>query len=61
MMEHIFQKYKAIKYIHKKAPSEMLTWFPNTPLLFEESSNLLFFKIIFHYKAPEICLILLFF
>ena len=39
----------------------MLAWVLNTPLLFEDSSNVLFFKRIFHYKAPEICSILLFF
>ena len=27
-------------YIHKKAPSEMLAWVLNTPLLFEGSSKI---------------------
>ena len=30
-----------LKYIHKKAPSSMLAWVLNTPLLFEDSSNVL--------------------
>ena len=61
MMELILRKYKDVKYIHKKAPSQMLAWVLNTTLLFEDSSNVLFFKRIFHYKAPENCSILLFF
>ena len=61
MMEIILRKYKVDKYIHKKAPSQMLAWVLNTPLLFEDSSNALFFQRIFHYKVPEICSILLFF
>ena len=32
----------------------MLAWVLNTPLPFEDSSNVLFFKRIFHYKVPEI-------
>ena len=28
-----------VKYIHKKVPSQMLAWVLNTPLLFEDSSN----------------------
>ena len=55
MMELILRKYKAVKYIRKKLPSQMLPWVVNTPLLFEDSSNVLFFQRIFHYKAPQIC------
>ena len=51
MMELILQKYKADKYIHKKAPSQMLAWVLNTPLLFEDSSSALFFQRIFHYPV----------
>ena len=43
LMELMLRKYKAVKYIHKKAPSKMLAWVLNTPLLFEDSSNVLFF------------------
>ena len=39
MMEPILRKYKARKYIHRKAPSQMLAWVLNTPQLFEGSSN----------------------
>ena len=39
----------------------MLAWVLKTPLLFEGSSNILFFKRIFHYKAPEICFNLIIF
>ena len=61
MMELIFRKYKAIKYIHKKAPSKMLPGVLSTTLHFEVSLNVLFFQRIFYYKVPEICSILLFF
>ena len=43
MIELLLRKYKAVKYIHKKTPLKMLAWVLNTPLLFEESSNVLFF------------------
>ena len=36
MMKLILRKYKAVKYIHKKALSWMLAWVINTPLHFEE-------------------------
>ena len=36
----------------------MLAWVLNTPLLLEDSSNVLFFQRIFHGKVPEICSIL---
>ena len=32
----------------------MLAWILNTPLLFEDSSNVLFFKIVSHYLSFEI-------
>ena len=44
----IFQK-------KKKTPSWMLAWVLNTPLLFEDSLNILFLKSILHYKTLEIC------
>ena len=47
MMELTLRKYKAVKYIHKKAPSKMLAWVLNKPLLFEDSSNVLFSKKFF--------------
>ena len=33
----------------------MLAWVLNTPLLFEDSSNVLFLYSILHYKTLEIC------
>ena len=39
----------------------MLTWVLNTPLLFEDYSNILFPYSISHYKTPEICSMILFF
>ena len=39
MMELVLRKYKAVKYIYRKAPSYMLAWVLDTPLLFEDSSN----------------------
>ena len=41
MMELTLRKYNAVKYIHKKAPSLMLAWALNTPLLLGYSSNVL--------------------
>ena len=35
---------KPLSIFTKKAPSYMLAWVLNTPLLFEDSSNVLFFK-----------------
>ena len=35
----ILQKYKAVKYVHRKAPLQMLAWVLNTSLLFVDSSN----------------------
>ena len=39
-----------VKYIRKKAPSEMLTWVRNTPLFFKDSSNVLFLKVLYIIK-----------
>ena len=36
-MEILLRKQQADKIVHKKAPSQMLTWVLNTPLLFEDS------------------------
>ena len=33
----------------------MLAWVLNTPLLLEDSKNVLFLKRILHNKIPEIC------
>ena len=55
MMELILQKYRADKYIHKKAPSQMLAWVLNTPLHFEYSSNSLFFQRFFITQSATTC------
>ena len=50
---------QVVKYIHKKALLYMLAWVLNTRLLFEDSSNVLFFKgnaqFIFLCKPQKLC------
>ena len=46
MMELILRKYKAVKHIQRKAPSQMLAWDLNTPLVSEDPSKV-FFKGVF--------------
>ena len=55
MMELLLQNEYTVKYIYKKAPSQMLAWVLNTPLHSEDILNVLFPSSIFQYKILQIC------